>query len=871
VFNGLGLFYYNARQFEKSIVYFQKAFEFEQKSAVYLVNVADAYANTGKQREALDYIESNPALLAQEQSVRAAQAKLQLQLEQVDSALTNFGTLFADGYRNDNYFVEYVTLLNQTRQQDVALAAVEHYLKENDSAAVRLLEARLYKQKKNFTKAIELLKVQSHKYPYNADLALALADAYYQAGLYSEAVGICQQLLDTQSDSAGAFYLKGCSEFGLKRYREAKASFEAALKMDPTSVATKSYLDLVSGMLGEGSNSGLKDPIAAVPIPEKLLKATPVEAPPSYTKDYGARYLKEITAISFIKKKEFKRTDFFAIKVLDSSGIAAFSTMQFGFDPLSESIFVNDLQVMDEEGKVVATGNVDDYYTVDAASTQQASQRKILNIPISGLRPGCQIDLTVTRQDLTPPDQFPFTAHACITSFPVLEDDFLIRGETNTLKFAGLGAGNGLQSEGSLYWTRQQPEVYKWEPMEQSPSDFAPALYIGDGSATWDGEAKIYIEQLGDYLQLDPAGRELAEKLAKNSNRESDKILTLARYVQTNYTYKALEFGRRARLPHKIAEIVRNHYGDCKDHSLLLQQMLEASGIPARLALVKTEGKVRKELPSLDQFNHMVVYLPSFQNGFFIDCTDKGSDLAQSVPLGLAGKEALILDAAHPRFVVIPAYPDGSSTLNSHREVWITNGTDVVVHEVLSLKGCNGSALRTYFKELQPAARRNYVDLQLNRRSAETTGFKLENLEDTQAPLILDLDYVLKRQFHLAGNQLVGKLPDVWEQIYASADPVEHRVTPFELSFPMDMESIITLATPAGYQLPALEDFHQNVQLAFATSQSNAQKDGPGLKIDYRLQRRAGMFAATEYNPYRENMVKILEPLEQTVAFTKKP
>jgi hypothetical protein len=180
-------------------------------------------------------------------------------------------------------------------------------------------------------------------------------------------------------------------------------------------------------------------------------------------------------------------------------------------------------------------------------------------------------------------------------------------------------------------------------------------------------------------------------------------VFQLARYVQTNYTYKALEFGRRARLPHTTAEILRNQYGDCKDHALLLQQLLEASGIPARLALVRTQGKVCKELPSLDQFDHMVVFLPAFRNGFFIDCTDKGSDLGQAVPLGLAGKEALILDAVNPRFVTIPDYPEGSSLLQVRREVRITNGTDVAVHEVLRLKGYNGSTLRAYFKQLHPA------------------------------------------------------------------------------------------------------------------------------------------------------------------------
>jgi tetratricopeptide (TPR) repeat protein len=870
-FNNTGLFYYKERQFEKSVACFQTAIGFDPQSGVYLVNAANALENAGKRRDALDLIESNPSLLAANQAVRAARADLQFQLELVDSALTNYSALFAEGFRNENSFVNYVILLNQTRQQDLALSAVENYLKENDSAAVGLVLAKLYEQKKNVPKAIELLKEQTRKHPYNVELSLSLADAYCQAGLYSDAAGICQQLIDSKSDTAGALYLKGCCEFGLKRYREAKATFETALKEDPASAKAKSYLDLVSGMLGEGSNSALQDAIVAVSVPDKLLSATPPAAPPSYTKDYGARYLKDITAISFTPKKEFKRTDYCSIQVLDSSGIAACSTMQFEFDPLSEAIFVNNLSVKDQDGQVVATGSRADYYVVDAHSTTPASQKKILNIPISGLRPGSLIDLTVTRQDLAPPDEFPFTEHACITSFPILEDILLIRGETNALKFAGLGAGDNMQSEGALYWEREHPEIYKWEPMEQAPADFAPALCIGDATATWEGETRNYLQVLGDYFGLDAPARELAGNLVKNASGESGKVFRLAGYVQTNCAYKALEFGRRARLPHKTAEILHNHYGDCKDHALLLQQMLEASGIPARLALVRTQGKVRKELPTLDQFDHMIVYLPAFQNGFFIDCTDKGSDLSQAVPLGLAGKEALILDAANPRFVVIPDYPAGCNVFNSRREVRITNGTDVAVHEVLSLKGCGGSQLRAFFKGLQPEARRNFVELQLNRQSGAVTSFELENLEDTQAPLVLDMDYILKRQFHLTGNQLVGKLPDVWEQVYAAAEPVELRTTPFELSFPIEVESTILLAIPQGCREPALEDFRQNVQTAFATGRSEARKEGAGLQIDYRLQRRAGKFTAAEYGPYQDDMVKALGPLEQVVAFTKTP
>lgn len=53
VFNGMGLFYYNARQFEKSADWFQKAFDFDPKNNVFLLSVANALRNAGMEREAL--------------------------------------------------------------------------------------------------------------------------------------------------------------------------------------------------------------------------------------------------------------------------------------------------------------------------------------------------------------------------------------------------------------------------------------------------------------------------------------------------------------------------------------------------------------------------------------------------------------------------------------------------------------------------------------------------------------------------------------------------------------------------------------------------------------------------------------------------
>src|SRR5690606_4324710 len=122
-------------------------------------------------------------------------------------------------------------------------------------------------------------------------------------------------------------------------------------------------------------------------------------------------------------------------------------------------------------------------------------------------------------------------------------------------------------------------------------------------------------------------------------------------------TYKAIEFGRSTRVPNPTSKVLKNKYGDCKDHSLLLWQMLRANGIEAHLALANFAQPVDPDLPSLDQFNHMLVYVPGYEGGRFFDATDKTSDVANlKAPLDLGGANVLVLDAERPRLVQVPKY-----------------------------------------------------------------------------------------------------------------------------------------------------------------------------------------------------------------------
>jgi len=143
------------------------------------------------------------------------------------------------------------------------------------------------------------------------------------------------------------------------------------------------------------------------------------------------------------------------------------------------------------------------------------------------------------------------------------------------------------------------------------------------------GQLVFVVEAVGrDYLRAvdkllvpDKAVREAARKLERAPS-------TLARFVQQEVTYKAIEFGRGARIPRAPHEVLRHRYGDCKDHALLLYHLLRNAGTEARLA----PGAHRQPGPAGASLARPVRphgRVPA-RDGSFVDATNKSADLSRA-------------------------------------------------------------------------------------------------------------------------------------------------------------------------------------------------------------------------------------------------
>lgn len=148
-----------------------------------------------------------------------------------------------------------------------------------------------------------------------------------------------------------------------------------------------------------------------------------------------------------------------------------------------------------------------------------------------------------------------------------------------------------------------------------------------------------------DSTASDPAVRALAQALTRDAPDDWTKAARLYDWTRTNIRYVALFLGETAAKPHRVIDILRHRYGDCKDHVALYGALLAAAGIRSEPALLNL-GSVYT-LPSVPGYgagaiNHVIVWIPELSR--FADTTAGGGIAFGFLPPSAMDRPALLVD-----------------------------------------------------------------------------------------------------------------------------------------------------------------------------------------------------------------------------------
>ncbi len=137
--------------------------------------------------------------------------------------------------------------------------------------------------------------------------------------------------------------------------------------------------------------------------------------------------------------------------------------------------------------------------------------------------------------------------------------------------------------------------------------------------------------------------KKIVDSLVKGQSNEKDKARQIYRWVQHNIKYVAFENGLEGFRPRQAADVCNKRYGDCKDMSSIITEMLRIAGIQAYYTWIGTRSLPYdySELPLPIVDNHMISTANIDGQWYFLDGTNPHSTL-ELPPSSIQDKEALV-------------------------------------------------------------------------------------------------------------------------------------------------------------------------------------------------------------------------------------
>ncbi|MBP0595134.1 DUF3857 domain-containing protein [Paraburkholderia sp. LEh10] len=333
-----------------------------------------------------------------------------------------------------------------------------------------------------------------------------------------------------------------------------------------------------------------------------------------------------------------------------TSGVDEIAQRYVWFNKDIEQVQLLAAETIDREGVAHAVGpdgirDVQEPRSAGAPTFQDGVLRTVI---FPGVEPGSRVHLAFRKTRAVPLQAATFAYFVEPTRGPVDMQQLIFDLPADVPLYADARGYVGLPPVTENGRTRYTFE-YRHGPY--APIESGAVGYVSWGDRLMVSTTRDFASFAGRYraAALDPTWRDLAiAQLAQALTAQTDdpraKAQILYDWVRLNIRYVALFLGETAAVPHKASDILRNRYGDCKDHVALYGAMLAAVGIDSQAVLLNL-GPIYT-LPDVPGYgasaiNHAITWIASLR--LFADTTAGGIGFGY-LPPGAMDRPVLLVD-----------------------------------------------------------------------------------------------------------------------------------------------------------------------------------------------------------------------------------
>lgn len=397
------------------------------------------------------------------------------------------------------------------------------------------------------------------------------------------------------------------------------------------------------------------------------------------------------------------------------------------------------------------------------------------------------------------------------------------KGGKTTLRWVANNIITNNSNENAPNFRYYEPHLIAYIASFEANGEKVDLLNGIDGLHSW------YTELLGMRERAEDAALKTeVDKVIEGASTELEKVQRIYYWVQDNVKYIAFEEGMGGFVPRDPYQIYDKRFGDCKDMSSLINEMLELANIPSYLTWIGTRDipYSYKEVPTPHSDNHMICTYQHGDEYIFLDATGPYSPLM--LPTShIQGKEALlhINDGEH-RVVKVPV---PSATSSSRVDTVHLSLKDGVVHGNGTIELSGYQKVRTTMRLLnrKESDREKFFQRYLQRGNNKffLDGATHHNLGDRDKDLSFDYQFRIE-DYALKNNDELYLNPHLIKDFTDNKIDLENQDAPIEWDYKRIIKDVVYIDIPDGYEVSYLPENNEYIHDQFGYSLRYAQEEG---------------------------------------------
>jgi hypothetical protein len=351
---------------------------------------------------------------------------------------------------------------------------------------------------------------------------------------------------------------------------------------------------------------------------------------------------------------------------------------------------------------------------------------------------------------------------------------------------------------------------------------FPPGGKAATGFAEWN-DLGIWMNQLlVGRVEASTDVKQQVATLSAGKTTQMAKMQAIAKFVQHDIRYVAIELGIGGWQPHPAPEVFTHRYGDCKDKATLMRSMLNEIGVESYFVVINDKrGVVTKETPANHfGFNHAIVAIklpdtlndpslvavlkhPKLGRLLYFDPTDEMTPFGQ-IHGELQDNFALLVTPQGGELLALPIQPPSMNSVERTAKFTLDpSGTLQGDVKEVRLGGRAWSerwALLTVNKDTDRI--KPIETLLANSVSSfRITHASVKNLQQSDQPFGFEYTFVADNYAKNAGGLLLVRPRVLGNKALGILETKEPRRFPIEFDGPAQDHDVFEIAIPKGYEV----------------------------------------------------------------------